>query len=484
MATGTGDAPFLRGYVPYGELQVHYGLLRRVIGFEIPMWEGCGYPYLRSPIMPGASGVWVYPTLLAAGPSWSWNPNAGNTGWPRGQNAVQVYAKNGKVIGGQGLQYLNILDPVISQFVVGVNFSFLAVGTPMAYQNPNLVGTERGNSHRTLFQLKTAGGTEFHRLAFNYSLDTIQYYEYAAVGIGTPIVPYYGERCAFLFVHGRSDVGGETNPRGYIAKEDGTFTRLDFLSNPGTVGMIATSKMNVFNSETPTEGASAGGTWEYLAYFIRAFTDEEACAICRDALGFLRWDPYVVRRIGWTPELHQLTATPLVYPRVSARPTTRARVSADPAFRPRLSATPSTRPRVSAEPETRARISARVLIANQEIDMRATPLCPAALNWNADNILELADVMDDLPETPTEITSANSVECHLYDADTGIELPSISPVSLSQVGSTNHWRASVLVNEANNFAPNQRISYVFEFDGGAGLTGTFYALGVVEKKAP
>ena len=111
--------------------------------------------------------------------------------------------------------------------------------------------------------------------------------------------------------------------------------------------------------------------------------------------------------------------------------------------------------------------------------MQATPLCPPEMNWMADNVLELSEVLDDMQTPPDPITSADSVTVEIWDRDTNTELTTVSPVTLSQVGSTNAWRQSVLVNAANGFSQNQRLVLIFIFDGGAGLQGRFYALPVV-----
>ena len=156
------------------------------------------------------------------------------------------------------------------------------------------------------------------------------------------------------------------------------------------------------------------------------------------------------------------------------------RVAADPSIYQRVSATPAySGPRVAASPNSFPRVSARIRIAAEEVfDVQATPLCPSEMNWEADNVLELADVLDDMQTPPAEITSATLVTCEIYDRGTGLAVTA-SPVTLNQVGSTNTWRESVLTNAANGFAHNQRLLLVFIFDGGAGLHGRFTALAVV-----
>lgn len=111
--------------------------------------------------------------------------------------------------------------------------------------------------------------------------------------------------------------------------------------------------------------------------------------------------------------------------------------------------------------------------------MRATPLCPQTLRWLADNILELADVMDELPDTPVPITAANSVVCAIFDEQTDTELTAVSPVTLSQVGAENRWRESVYVDSSNGFSERQRLRLEFTFDGGVGLHGFFEAFAIV-----
>lgn len=111
--------------------------------------------------------------------------------------------------------------------------------------------------------------------------------------------------------------------------------------------------------------------------------------------------------------------------------------------------------------------------------MKANTTCPDELPWNATAVLDLDEILDDLTDPGTPITSATSVTCSLYDVETGDELTAISPVTLSQVGSTNHWRESIDVTAANGFARKQRIRAVYHFNGGALLLGEFESLGVV-----
>lgn len=209
----------------------------------------------------------------------------------------------------------------------------------------------------------------------------------------------------------------------------------------------------------------------------RALCDCEVNLYSRDPFGMFR--PAARRCRSRRPPV-QLIATPTTYARVSARPSARRIVKAAPTEYQRVSASArATGQRVSATPTTYQRVSARVRIADQEADVQATPLCPSPMNWLADNVLELADVMDDMQEPPGEITSADSVTCEVWDRETNQELTVISPVTLNQVGVTNKWRSSVLTNPANGFSENQRLRLVYLFDGGAGLHGRFVALGLV-----
>jgi hypothetical protein len=115
--------------------------------------------------------------------------------------------------------------------------------------------------------------------------------------------------------------------------------------------------------------------------------------------------------------------------------------------------------------------------------MKANATCPDELPWNATGVLDLAEVVDEIAGASTPITSANSVVCSIFDADTGDELTVVSPVTLNQVASTNHWRNTVDVTAANGFSRKQRLRLVYTFDGGASLLGEFETLGVVAASA-
>jgi hypothetical protein len=293
----------------------------------------------------------------------------------------------------------------------------------------------------------------------------------------------YGQRVALLFVSGE-EYGAPGVPRIYCGFPDGRVVRYNF-SMPGSYSLWDALHLSLFAKASPPfyEGDCAGGCWEYYAHFIRSFSEEEACSLCRDALGLVKWDPYVVRRIGWRRRWAQVIAEASVYPRVSARGSGSPRVLGETSNYPRVSASASqTGARVTAEPDNFPRVSAKIRIADQEADMQATPLCPSEMGWLMDNVLELASVQDDMQDPAADITSANSVTVEIWDRDTDQEL-AVSPVTLSQVGVTNAWRESILVNDANGFSQKQRLVLIFIFDGGAGLQGRFYALAVVAAKA-
>lgn len=110
--------------------------------------------------------------------------------------------------------------------------------------------------------------------------------------------------------------------------------------------------------------------------------------------------------------------------------------------------------------------------------MRANTTCPDELPWNATGVLDLADILDELTDPGTPIVSATSVVCQLFDLADGSEL-AVSPVTLAQVASTNHWRQSIDITAANGFARKQRLQLVYTFNGGALLLGVFESLGVV-----
>lgn len=173
-----------------------------------------------------------------------------------------------------------------------------------------------------------------------------------------------------------------------------------------------------------------------------------------------------------------LAAEPSVFPRVLALTTSGRRVAASITNLMRVDALPTTGTRIGAEPSARPRISAVASVCNTGENMTANALCPDALAWNSTNVLDLSDVVDDLTDPATAITSAVSVVANIFDIDAD-ELLGVSPIALLQVGGTNHWQATVDVTEANGFHRGQRIRVEFTFDGGADLLGTFEALGQV-----
>lgn len=544
---GGFNLPPLRGYVPGGELDPQYDLMRVGMALEVPFWEGCDVPYCRSRVLvgEGLQAIRGIPTPGIGGEfSWNLGPLAFQAGAPKsGHVAVSLYVNNDQVNGGPGWRWEGAIDAVLSQFVIGRNYSTLLVGTPMLFMNPDLPALNRSDTYRNLWLYQNGPDETIQRVELNYRRETLNWHHFAFNSIASPVIPIYGRRVAMLFVNG-DEAGATPSPRVFIAGEDGSCERADF-STPGTYSMGTAQHLELFQNSRGKlwEAQCGGGCWEYYAHFVRSFEDDEARAVCRDALGAVKWDPYVVRRVGWRRRIAQLlaqasaygrvgakpagfrrvrsepgsyarvsatprgtgprvTSEPSNYPRISATgrgsgarvsgaPTsysrvsgsargTGARVTAGPRSYTRVSATPrGTGPRVAAAPTTYQRITARVRIADQEADMQATPLCPSEMNWMADNVLELSEVLDDMQEPPAEITSANLVTVEIWDRDTDTELTDISPVTLTQVGATNVWRESVLVNEANGFADKQRLVLVFIFDGGAGLQGRFVALAVV-----
>ncbi len=481
MPSNTPMLPALRGYAPFGELDVNQERQRSALMLEIPMWEGSDRAMLRSIRYPGASAQWIRPTHIAAGPSWTWNPNAGNMGFPKsGHNAIQVWARNGKTVGGQGYRYADIWDSD-QAILMGVGWSVLAVGAPMAFMNRDLSPVNRGNSFRVLWSFVNGAGNSRHALDFAYDQETIRARFNTNSSFATNALPYYGQRTSFLYTQGITGSGGF--PRIFLGREDGVVKRSPFNGLP-TGGMWDAVHLNLFEPENLVqEGATAGGCWEYFAFYNRTFDDDEAVAISRDALASVKWDPYVSRRTGLRRRLAQVIAEASVYPRVSARGSSSARVLGETSNYPRVSGSAhQTGARVTAETDNFPRVSARIRIADREADMQATPLCPSEMGWLMDNVLELTDVQDDMQEPPADITSANSVTVEIWDRDTDQEL-TVSPVTLSQVGLTNTWRESVFSDASNGFAENQRLVLIFIFDGGPGLQGRFYAYAVVPKKA-
>lgn len=479
MPSNTPFEPPLRGHVPFGELtpfRDHYWTEMA----EIPMYEGTYLPLMRVLGIVGSAGVWVVPSILGGGPSWTWNPNAGGVGHPKsGHNAIQIYAEDSIIKpGGQGLVYSNIWDPTWASFLGGRNYSFLIVGTPMLFSDPSYGGAT--DTFRMLFNMRLPNNNVRNLVQLNYATGVVRWQQFLATGYVT-LPRLFRNRMAMLFVHGDEQEQSGIKPRLYVADSGGT-ERYQFTTGTltGTYPLGGVSGLELFeNQSVLIEGYCAGGCWEYFAIFLRNFEDGEARTLCRDVFALTKWDAHVPNRVGRLP-VAQLSAEPMGYGRVSARPLGSRRVVAVPASYDRVSATPrSTGPRVAADPTGYERISARVRIADKEADVQATPLCPAELNFDADNVLELADVMDEMQDPPAEITSATLVTCEIWDRETDTELTAVSPVTLNQVGATNHWRNSVLVNAANGFAINQRLMLVFIFDGGVGLRGRFVALAVV-----
>jgi hypothetical protein len=182
----------------------------------------------------------------------------------------------------------------------------------------------------------------------------------------------------------------------------------------------------------------------------------------------------LVRRIGIC-----IAAEPSAFPRVRALTSTKNRVAAVLSAFQRIAAITSTSNRVTAAASAFRRIRATISICGKVVNMKANARCPDELAWNSDNVLDLDEVLDDMASPPAAITSATSVECSIFDADNDSELTAVSPVTLNQVGSTNHWRNTVTVNADNGFTRKQRLRLVYTFDGGAGLLGEFEAFGIV-----
>lgn len=469
----------LRGFVPYGELDPAYDWIRHSKALEIPFWEGADRPFLRSITQTGVGGHWIRPDVLGVEPVWSTGPPVSWTGAPHsGHIGSSIYTKTFGASAAGGWKYWNIWEPGPS--VASYNYAILLVGEPMSFMNPDLTPAARGNSLRRLCVFRLLSGAMNQRITVNYATEQILWAHFGAASFGTPVIPFYGKRVAMLFVNG-SEGGALPSPRVFIADEQGRFDRANF-STPGFLSITTSRSLELFLEGTSIQDLTCGGgCWEYFAVFLRAFEEEEAEAICRDAVGSVKMDPYVVRRIGWKRPIHHVTAAPGSFGRVAAAPGSFGRVAVAPTIYQRVAATPRyTGPRVAASPNTYPRVSARIRIADEEVfDVQATPLCPSEMNWEADNVLELADVLDDMQDPPAEITSADAVSCEIYDKATGNELTTVSPVALAQVGGLNKWRSSVLTNAANGFSQNQRLSLVFIFDGGAGLHGRFEALAVV-----
>ncbi len=174
-----------------------------------------------------------------------------------------------------------------------------------------------------------------------------------------------------------------------------------------------------------------------------------------------------------------LAAEPSAFARVRAVTTSQRVVEAAPSQFARIAAMVTTPNRVGAAPSARRRITAAPSLCGEGENMKANATCPDELPWNATGVLDLDEVVDEIAGLSTPITSADLVTCSIFDADDDTELSTVSPVTLNQVGGTNHWRNTVDVTAANGFSRKQRLRLVYTFDGGASLLGEFETLGVV-----
>lgn len=468
----------LRGYLPYGELEISLDRFRSALGIEIPFWEGSDRPFAFSVSRPGAVGQRVRPDLTNGPYSPNWNTSSGSFKRGRsfsGHAACRVFVREEFTLTGRGFTYADVLSPEIST----TDFSVLLVGTNLVALDPGYVHTL--DFYRTLWSINDGLGSELHTLEYSPLLERLRYSTQSGTATLDLSPTIYGERVSILVVQGEEG-GSIPGPRLYVGFQDGRVERADFGS-AAIAPLVGPRDLQLFlrDADAGKERYCGGGVWEYFALFFRAFEEPQARWLLRNPTGLVGWDPYVSRRAFEPREFHSIAATPLAYPRISARPSSSGRVSAAPTIFERVSARPrNLGPRVAADPATYARVSAKIRISNQEVtNVQATALCPKELNWEADNVLELADVLDEMQDPAAEITSADEVTCEIYDRETGDELTAVSPVTLSQVGSTNHWRESVLVNAANGFTERMRLKLVFLFDGGVGLQGRFVAFGVV-----
>jgi hypothetical protein len=177
-----------------------------------------------------------------------------------------------------------------------------------------------------------------------------------------------------------------------------------------------------------------------------------------------------------------LAAEPSAYARVGALRSIIQRVGATSGVFHRVIALSEVRHRVLATDSTWRRVGARVGICGKVVNMKVNALCPDEMAWESDNVLDLDVVVDDLDPDPVPITAATSVSVSIFDADDDQEV-TISPITLIQVGTTNHWRATVLVNATNGFSRRQRLRLIYDFDGGPGLVAQFEGLAQVTGSA-
>lgn len=295
MATSGFIMMPLRGYVPPGgELDVYYDQLRLTQMLYAPFWEGCDVPYMYSRTVTGSTLTAVRPTTLVAGqePRWNTNPVT-NVGAPAhsGHIGQLVHAGNGTGSIAKAWQWTDVINPVISPFIVGINFAVLLVGTPLTLSSD----ASPGNSVRTFWYLINSLGQLVHRAAVNYSTGRFLWQEFAETTSTVGVIPIFGERVAMLFVHGEE--GSVTvPPRVFVGREDGTMEREDF-SSAGNISVQTARHIGCFAFPGGLKDeANAGGIWENFAFFFRNFTEDEARAIMRDALGTYKMDPYPVRR--------------------------------------------------------------------------------------------------------------------------------------------------------------------------------------------
>lgn len=490
--------PPLRGFVPYGELDPRFDLLRLPIVAQVPFWEGAGLPKLYSRLITGAGfgGLPFFPSdayfidpIVTNGaslfpPRWNlarYDPALGIgafVGGHSGHAGIGIFGQN-SVAAGAGYRWDSILDPTISSpFIVGNNFSLLLVGTPQ--QDAGQV-----TAPTTMIRSLCAAGTSstlFHQWKLIYATGKFIWTEFAVSGSGTPLVPnVYGERIALLWVHGAEENNATPRPRLFIGRENGEVTRVDFPTLPNNVSFLSDRLWLGVNDTNTKLNAVGGGLWENLVLFARNFTADEARLILRDAMGIYKQDDHPVRRVPSAAFDHCIAGSPGTFARVGSAPAARVRVGSSPAARATVGAAPPmARTRVGADANATRRVSAVVKICGKEVDVVvAKPICPSELGWNADNVFELDKVLDELAGTPgTPITVATNVSVAIFDLGTGLEI-SGSPVALAQVGGTNHWRQTVLVNAGAGFTQDQRLRLEFTFDGGTGLRGFFEALAVV-----
>lgn len=307
MPTGSYIDQPLRGYVAPGELDpVGYDLFRVALLWEIPFWEGADRPYMRSWPLSDVGGKWIRPTLVnpAASivPEWNTQVSLGASSAPSRSGHIGIQLKAGRTTTGgrTGYRYDDILSSALSPFIVSQSFSFLLVGTPQQHNTVTGVLEATASNHaRTFLTMLRPTGQIEHRMAANYLTGRFSWQEFAATrNTLTTSKNFYNQRTAFLFIHGPEK--GVLRPmRMYVAHEDGEVERLDFDGGGGNpYRSVRDINLWVTNINTKEQNVG-GGLWEYAAFFLRGFEDDEARALLnRDPLGGVKWSPNVIRKIG------------------------------------------------------------------------------------------------------------------------------------------------------------------------------------------